>query len=276
MLERAPSSDKQHMPENRVTRRAVIKTLLVTSATSLVGGRVWAAKVVGELTANVVNPFVGVARIKLSEFEALGADGGSVRLGSSDVTQQGTFSDPDIRSRGLFPPILINRISSTQYLAFDASCLHAGCAVPALSGGLTGRIQCPCHGSVYDAFGKCIVGPAPVGQFLRSFPSRLEGEILHIETDQWFNMAQKLVLNDSEKRLQITWDSFEFVEYELRWRPNFASEAIPVNFATSLNGPLTESIITGNDNGALDAGAVKIYVVPQDGIYQVAIRLRSV
>jgi Rieske Fe-S protein len=264
------------MTENRFCRRDVIKTLLVTSASSLVGGKVWAGKVVSEVTANVVNPFIGVARIQLSQFPPLNADGGSVRLGSSNVIQQGTFSDPDIRAQGLFPPILINRISSTQYLVFDASCLHAGCAVPPLNGGLTGQIRCPCHGSVYDAFGKCINGPAPVGQFLRSFPARLDSGVLHIETDQWFNMAQKLVLNGSEKRLQITWDSFAFVEYELRWRPNFATEAVQINFATSLTDPLTESMITGNDNGATDADAVKIYVIPQDGIYQVAIRLRTV
>jgi hypothetical protein len=140
---------------------------------------------------------------------------------------------------------------------------------------LTGRIQCACHGSLYDAFGKCIGGPAPVGQFLRSFPSRLNGGILEIETDQWFNMAQTTVLNGSEQRLQLTWDSFAFVQYELRWRPDFATEAVPVNFAASLNGAATQSVVAGNDNGATDPGAVKIYVVPQNGIYQIALHFRS-
>ena len=263
------------MIENRLTRRDVIKTILVTSASSLVGGKVWAAKVVHDVTA-AVNPFVGVARVQLSQFPAMSANGGSVRLTSSNIVDTGSGADRNIHAEGLFPPILINRISASQYLAFDSSCLHAGCAVPPLQGGLTGRIQCACHGSLYDAFGKCVGGPAPVGQFLRSFRTRLEGDILEIETDQWFNMAQKTVLNGSEQRLQLTWDSFEFVEYELRWRPNFATEPVVVNFAASLNGDPTESIITGNDNGAADAGAVKIYVVPQNGIYQIALHLRSV
>lgn len=263
------------MIDNRLCRRDAIKTLLVTSASSLIGGKVWAAKVVNEVTA-AVNPFVGVARVQLSQFPALNNNGGSVRLGSSNIVSTGTSGDPSIHAQGLFPPFLITRISSTQYLAMDASCLHAGCAVPPVSGGLTGQIHCPCHGSVYDAFGKCLIGPAPVGQFLRRFPARLDGGILHIETDQWFNMAQKLVLNGSERRLQITWDSFEFVEYELRWRPNFATEAVPVNFSISLNGAMDTSFVKGNDNGANDVDAVKIYVVPQDGIYQVAIRIRSV
>jgi Rieske Fe-S protein len=263
------------MTHNQLSRRDVIKTLLVTSATSLIGGNVWAGKVVSEVTA-AVNPFVGVARIQLSQFPALSSIGGSVRLTSSNIVSTGSSGDPNVHAQGLFAPILINRIGSTEYLAMSASCLHAGCAVPPLTGGLSGRIHCPCHGSVYDAFGKCLVGPAPVGQFLIRYPARLDGGILHIETDQWFNMAQKVVLNGSEKRLEITWDSFEFVEYELRWRPDFVTEAVAVNFATSLNGAMNTPMVKGNDNGANDPGAVKMYVVPQPGIYQVAIRLRTV
>jgi Rieske Fe-S protein len=248
----------------------------------LIGNKAWAAKVVGDVKPKAnFNEFVGTARVQLSSFPALATDGGSVRLGSSTVRRT-TDNDgsPHYAPDGLFYPILINRVSATEYLALTSQCLHSSCVLPAATapvGGVLGKITCACHGSVYDFHGLCTKGPAPIGQTLTVFPSTLEsGGILRIETDQWFDMAQTMVLNGSEKRLQITWDSFALVEYELRWRPDFATEAIKVNFATLPSGAMTTAFITGNDSGATDPGAVKIYVVPQDGIYQVAVRLRTV
>jgi Rieske Fe-S protein len=265
----------------KLTRREVVKTILVTSATSLIGNKAWAAKLVGDVKPKAsFDEFVGTARVLLSSFPALGNDGGSVRLGSSTVRRT-TDSDgsPHYAPDGLFYPILINRVSATEYLAIDSQCLHSGCVLPTASApvnGVPGKIKCLCHGSEYTFQGICTAGPAPVGQSLRIFPSTLESSgILRIETDQWFDMAQTIVLNASEKRLQITWDSFEFVEYELRWRPDLTTEPVKINFATTPSGAMNTAVIMGNDNAATDPGAVKIYVVPQDGIYQVAIRLRS-
>jgi Rieske Fe-S protein len=260
------------MPE-AFTRREIIKTILVTTATSFLGGKVWTAKAISEVMANPIDPNLGVARVQLSNFTALNSDGGSVRLGSSNIVG----SPPSTTAAGLYYPILINRLSATEYVVLDTQCLHAGCVLPTLSGGLNGRISCPCHGSQYDARGLCVQGPAPVGFSLRSYPAQLQaGGILKIDiADQGFQMLTKEVLNGAETRLQISWDSFSSVEYELRYRPDFATEPVKVNFATTLTGAASASFITGNDTAATETGARKIYVVPQDGIYQVAIRLRA-
>jgi Rieske Fe-S protein len=257
------------MTENRLCRRDVIKTLLVTSAASVIGGKAWAVKVVSDVTANAIDPTVGVARLQLSSFPALDNNGGSVRLGSSGISANFPV--------GLFYPIIINRISATEYVALESQCLHAGCVVGTLSGGVNGRMGCPCHGSQYDAQGKCVVGPAPVGFFLRSFPTTIEGGMLKIDiADQGFSSLMTSIDSNGQTRLQISWDSFSFVEYQLRYRPNFATEPVVVNFATTPTGATTTSFITGNDTAATETGARKIYVVPQDGIYQVAIRWRAV
>lgn len=257
------------MNENRICRRDVIKTLLVTSATSLVSGKAWATKLVSEVTANAVDPSVGVARLQLSNFPTLNNVGGSVRLGSSGIS--GNFPV------GLFYPMIINRISATEYVALDSQCLHAGCVVGTLSGGVTGRMGCPCHGSQYDAHGVCVVGPAPVGFSLRNYPATLEGGILKIDvTDQGFVTTLTPIVSNGQPRLQISWDSFSAVEYELRYRPNFATEPVKVNFATTPTASPTTAFITGNDTAAGEPTARKIYVTPQDGIYQIAIRLRAV
>jgi Rieske Fe-S protein len=256
------------MHEN-LTRREIIKTILVTSATSIIGGKAWAAKAISEVTANAIDPNVGTARILLSSFAALNNNGGSVRLGSSSIS--GGFP------LGLFYPITINRLSATDYVALDSQCLHAGCVVGALSGGVNGRMTCPCHGSSYTARGVCVGGPAPVGQLLRNYPTTLEGGILKIDVaDQGFNTVMTQALNGTETRLELRWDSFASVEYEVRYRPNFSTEAVKVNFSSSLSGSFTSTFVTGNDTLASEATARRAYVPATDGIYQVAIRLRTV
>jgi Rieske Fe-S protein len=253
----------------QLTRRDIIKTILVTSASSLIGGKAWAAKAIGEVTANAIDPNVGTARILLSSFAALNNVGGSVRLGSSNISGSMPV--------GLFYPITINRLSATEYVALDTQCLHAGCVVGTLIGGVTGHMSCPCHGSTYNSRGVCIGGPAPVGQLLRNYPTTLEGGILKIDVaDQGFSTRMTQVLNGTEQRLQLTWDSFSSVEYEVRYRPNFATEGTKVNFATTLTGAFTTAFVTGNDTAADDPTAKKAFVPAQDGIYQVAIRLRTV
>ena len=55
-------------------------------------------------------------------------------------------------------PVLVARPTSTTAACFSAICTHQGCTV-APDGK---QLQCPCHGSVYDAFtGKNVSGPAP-------------------------------------------------------------------------------------------------------------------
>jgi len=246
-----------------LSRRGVIKTLLVASATSLIGNKVWAGKVVSDVKASLDDPFTGTARILLSSFPALNTNGGSVRLGSSGINSN-NFPD------GLFYPMIINRISATEYVTLESQCSHAGCVVNAFVGSVaTGRITCNCHGSQYDIRGNVKVGPAGFG--LLSYPTTLKNGVLIIKVhDAGFNVTQTTVLNGTQKRLKLTWDSYNPVEYELRWRPNFATEPVVVPFATSATGAITPKVILGNDD------VQTLYVDPQDGIYQIAIRLRPV
>jgi Rieske Fe-S protein len=56
------------------------------------------------------------------------------------------------------PKVVVTQDSSGQVHGFSAICTHQGCPVSQVAGG---TIDCPCHGSKFDAFtGKVVNGPA--------------------------------------------------------------------------------------------------------------------
>jgi Rieske Fe-S protein len=55
-------------------------------------------------------------------------------------------------------PAIVSRPSASTVACFSAICTHQGCTVQPAGK----QLQCPCHGSVFDAFtGAVINGPAP-------------------------------------------------------------------------------------------------------------------
>jgi Rieske Fe-S protein len=67
-------------------------------------------------------------------------------------------------------PVAIGRPSANQVVAHTAICTHRGCTV----GAEGARLNCPCHGSIYDAFnGSVIQDPAP--RALAAISVRIDG-----------------------------------------------------------------------------------------------------
>ncbi len=54
-------------------------------------------------------------------------------------------------------PLLIVRISDTEYVTLSMRCTHEGCTVNAPKDLV---VQCPCHGSRFDLTGRVLAGPA--------------------------------------------------------------------------------------------------------------------
>lgn len=54
--------------------------------------------------------------------------------------------------------VFIINTGPNAFRAFTSICTHEGCDVSSFSGG---TINCPCHGSQYDAAGQVVTGPAP-------------------------------------------------------------------------------------------------------------------
>ena len=56
-------------------------------------------------------------------------------------------------------PILVIRLSETQFKAFNAACSHLGCIVQWDSPSRT--FKCPCHAGTFTSDGKVVSGPPP-------------------------------------------------------------------------------------------------------------------
>jgi Rieske Fe-S protein len=54
--------------------------------------------------------------------------------------------------------VMFVRVTEDSVLGFDPACTHQQCIVEHRAG--SDRIECPCHGSVFDLEGKVLKGPA--------------------------------------------------------------------------------------------------------------------
>lgn len=81
-----------------------------------------------------------------------GAAGGGVLAKTADIPQGGGKVFPD-------QGVVVTQPTAGTFKAFSATCTHQGCTVKDVVGG---TINCPCHGSKYDAAtGRVTGGPAP-------------------------------------------------------------------------------------------------------------------
>jgi cytochrome b6-f complex iron-sulfur subunit len=75
--------------------------------------------------------------------------------------------------------ILLIRDSEKSVRALSSVCTHKGCQVDYSP--KKKRVECGCHGSVFDLYGKVLGGPAP--KPLRNYPAELSGGRVIITVD---------------------------------------------------------------------------------------------
>jgi Rieske Fe-S protein len=130
------------MSEPALSRRSVLRGTLVTVIGAVAG--YGAAR----------NSAAARAKRGTTAANAYGAatDQGGRLLAPVDKVPQGgglVLSDP---------AIVLTRTASGDLHAFSAVCTHQGCNVDRVA---DGKIDCPCHGSQFDAdTGKAVTGPA--------------------------------------------------------------------------------------------------------------------
>ena len=228
-----------------------LKTFLTVSAASLVNDEGWS----GLLLADTA-PGVGVMKLRVRDYPALAADGGSVRL-----------------TAGPLPPVVINRQNSTTYHAMSVVCQHLGCFVPIYNPTL-GCIQCTCHGSRYRIDGSLLRGPALRG--LETFETVFDGvNALDVRVPGLSFDVRTLSmqpLGGTITRLGLTFPTAAFSEYQVYHGDEIDGDFIAVSFAVSQTGAADnlkiKPVATGNVTIYVDTISVR-------GFYKIAMLIRE-
>lgn len=84
---------------------------------------------------------------------------------TTNQVEAGDVSDPLWNEKGFkiirfgAEPVVLLKVSATEYRAFSATCTHLDCIVGYQKD--RSRIYCNCHGGVYDLNGRNVSGPPP-------------------------------------------------------------------------------------------------------------------
>lgn len=210
-------------PCTNCTRREWLgKLLMASGACSVLSPEVSAA------AGQIVRPD-RTLRLRISDVPALGNVGGSVRA---------TYNS-------WATPLMINRSTADQFYVMDPTCTHAGCGVDLYNHDQQ-QISCPCHGSAYDIEGRVIGGPAPTD--LPAYASQYDAGVLTIEIPglQFGIRAAALVSTTlGAPRMRLTFPTISFATYRVRKAAQVGGTFQQVNFATQLNGTLTQTALSG-------------------------------
>lgn len=232
-----------------VNRRSFLQRFVLGSASSVVAGKLWSGQVLG----SVLEGPDGVLTVKVSDYPALLAVGGSIQL---------SFWD-------LFYPVIINRGPGNVFYAMDSDCQHLNCVVQPYNH-QDGFILCPCHGSTYAIDGSLVGGPALRG--LNPFPTSYDGVDtvkvtipgLHFSISQ---IAVHAVTGPATRRLRLQTDIFPYARFRVCFQRELADAPQTVSFATTPEGPADSTA------GYSTSSPVTIYVdaTTERGFYTVVL-----
>lgn len=210
-------------------RRGFIKHFALSTAVSMVGGKLWKARLLAD-----VGPYgepIGRIVIKISDYPALANQFGSVRFRFVGL-DSGTF------------PFALNREDENTFYAVDTRCTHAGCMVNSFESTLFAMV-CDCHGSEYSLSGQVINGPA-VNDLLR-YHLTYDG----LDTVTVFIPGLDVSLRSiavqeqtaSTVRVRLDFPTILYGRYKVLYRQNLEDAPAGVLFSTTPAGAATLSEI---------------------------------
>jgi len=136
------------MTETRVSRRAALGAAAVVVA----GG------VAGYVAGRHTDAAKALPASNTGGYQGGGGGYGGDTTGSGGGKPLTTVSAIPDGGGVIVDNVVVTRSGSDVH-AFSATCTHQGCQVNKVT---AGKIECPCHGSVFDAStGAVIAGPAP-------------------------------------------------------------------------------------------------------------------
>ncbi len=249
------------------SRRQIIKTFTLLSASSVLFGKKWFADVVAQVGPSS-NQTGGTLRLKLSDFPALAQAGGSVRIGTSALQPISAVCEMPV---GLYSPVIINRGNGNQFYALNAACTHEGCAVPIYNSSL-GYSRCPHQGSRFGIDGSLQRGPA--GSPLLSYTVRLDSvDSLVVDIPEMsFDLTSASVQAGGKVRMSLTFLAFSGIEYEVQTRAELRSNWAADPFSVTPAGPADQAFLAGNN----DCATLYVERLDSAGFYAVVMRTQPV
>lgn len=234
------------------SRRGWIKRFVLGSAASTSGVALLLAEV-----AEAAQPLPARLRLRVADYPALANPGGSVQLLFSSIS----------------PPLTLNRVSSTEFAMVDSICTHAGCTVEKLSGG---SMQCPCHGSEFDARGRVIGGPADTD--MNAFATTFDAATGLIEaTVPGLGLNVNAIRQQSQtggvKRLRLDFQATAFATYEVHYMSTLGVTPVVQPFSRTPTGAATLTSLTANDDAVF---TVYVDATGERGFYVISLQLTEV
>jgi nitrite reductase/ring-hydroxylating ferredoxin subunit len=216
-------------PSAPITRRTVVRQMILGSAVSVLGGLIRPHALFAENLP--ASPEEGTLSLKISDFPALSSPGGSVRL-----------------NVGLDYPVMINRGANNEFHALSTRCTHAGCIVNAYHPAL-GYILCGCHSSTYRIDGSLRSGPAD--QALDAYTATYDGAgKISVRLPGVTYAARRITVESvapQTQRLRIEFNPVLLQTYQLQFRPELGDAPNVVPFALTADGPMVQTSYRNQD-----------------------------
>ena len=174
---------------------------------------------------------VGIVRVALADFPALGAVSGSVHLVVAAPTP--------------LYPVILTRTDTNTFAAVSSQCTHSGCIVHTFSD-TDGSMLCTCHGSRFTAQGVVLNGPA--GFDLTSYAARMvSAEVVEVEIPGiGFALAGALVNTTVGRRMRLSFPTTSALRYEIKRRVSMTTPATIVPFSLTETGAASQTQLTGD------------------------------
>ncbi|MCX6857694.1 MAG: Rieske 2Fe-2S domain-containing protein [Verrucomicrobia bacterium] len=220
-------------PIAELTRRRVIKQFSLCTAASIIGGKLWTARLLASLSSG---GNVGVIKIRLSDYPALQNEYGSVQFKFNNAI-------------GTYYPFTVTRAPNNVFHSVDTRCNHADCVVNPYNES-TGLIECPCHGSQFSISGELVQGPATAPLVCYNTIFNATTDVVSVEVPALYTTISTVSVQSttaSSIRLRLQFKSLNntFV-YRVQYQQTLTDAPVFVNFSNSAGGLATQSQVTGN------------------------------
>ena len=239
-------------PHTFISRRGWIKRFVLGKVASSSG----VALVLAEL-AEAAAPKPARLRLRVVDYPALQNAGGSVQIQFSTI----------------YPPLTLNRVSSTEFATLDSICTHAGCTVGKF---INGFMRCPCHGSRYNVRGEVVQGPAEanLNAYMTTFDSAtgvIEATVPGLGLD--VNVIQLHSSSGGIRRLRLAFQATAFATYQVHYMVTPGGTPVVHPFSRTPTGAATQTSLTANDDAEF---TVYVDATGERGFFAVKLLLTAV